>query len=83
MTLSSGRVIWRRDDQQYLTPSKDLLKSLTCFFLLSASLAAKFRTMAAMEIDGGAESKALFAQVHFYIRLTDDFDEQKAEAVSP
>ena len=36
-----------------------------------------------MEIDGGAESKALFAQVHFYIRLTDDFDEQKAEAVSP
>lgn len=38
--------------------------------------------MSAMEIDGGPESKALFAQVQFYIVLTDEIDEEKAEAVS-
>ena len=38
--------------------------------------------MAATEVDGGPESKALFAQVRFYILLTDELELDKADAVS-
>lgn len=38
--------------------------------------------MAAMDVDAGAESKALFSQTQFYIVRTDDFQVDDAEAVS-
>ena len=38
--------------------------------------------MAAMDIDGGDASKALFAQVQFYVLLTDEIGFDEAEAVS-
>ena len=39
--------------------------------------------MADIDLEGGGESKALFAQVQFYTVLTDDFGEERAEAVNP
>ena len=38
--------------------------------------------MTNMDVDGGGESKALFAQVQFYTVLTHDFGEERAEAVN-
>lgn len=38
--------------------------------------------MAAMDIDAASESKALFAQVQYYIVLTDAIGVDQAEAVS-